>query len=78
MLWHCKLDKKIQSNLRGKQIFVIFNDCQYMLRNVDEITSLPFPVNWVFIQSLTNIEVAFFLLQQFIEVIIELQGLKSS
>ena len=53
---------KIQSNLRGKQTFLIFDDCHYMLQNVDEITCLPCPVNWVFIQSLTNIEVAFFFL----------------
>ena len=41
---------KILSNLRRKQIFVIFNDCQDMLKNVDEIIGRPFPVNGVFNQ----------------------------
>ena len=40
--------QKFQSNFWRKQIFVIFNDCQDMLQNVDEIISQPFPVNWVF------------------------------
>ena len=42
--------QKIRSNLRRKQIFVIFNDCQDMLKNVDEIIGRPFPVNGVFNQ----------------------------
>ena len=37
--------QKFQSNLRRKQIFVLFNDCQDMLQDVDEIISQPFPVN---------------------------------
>ena len=49
--------QKFQSNLRRKQIFVLFNDCQDMLQNVDEIISQPFPVNWVFNGRLMNIEV---------------------
>ena len=36
--------KKIQSDLRRKQIFVMFNNCLDTLQNVDEIVSLPFPV----------------------------------
>ena len=44
-----------------KQIFLIFNDCQDMLQNVDEIISWAFPVNGVFIRRLTNIEVDFIL-----------------
>ena len=54
MLWQYKLDEKFQSNLRRKQIFVIFNDCQNMLKNVDEIISRPYPVNGVFNRRLTN------------------------
>ena len=53
--------QKFRSNLWRKQIFVIFNDCQDMLQNVDEIISQPFPVNWVFNQRLTNFEVGFIL-----------------
>ena len=44
--------QKFRSDLRRKRIFVIFNDCQYMLQNVDEIISQPFPVNRVFKGSL--------------------------
>ena len=29
--------QKFQSDLRRKQTFVIFNDCQHMLQNVDKI-----------------------------------------
>ena len=53
--------QKIQSKFQRKQIFLIFNDFQDMLQNVDEIISWPFPVNWVFNQRLTNIEVGFIL-----------------
>ena len=54
MLWQDKLDKR-------KQIFVIFNDCQDMLKNVDEIIGRPFPNNGVFNRRLTNFEVGFIL-----------------
>ena len=51
MMLHCSCKtnwtKKIQSNLWRKLFFVIFNDCQDMLHNVDEIISWPFPVNRV-------------------------------
>ena len=43
--------------------------CQDMLQNVDEIISLPFPINGVFNRRLTNIEVGF-ILQPFFLVII--------
>ena len=59
--------QKIRSNLRRKQIFVIFNDCQDMLQNVDEIIGQPFPVNQVFNRRLTNFEVGF-ILQPFLSV----------
>ena len=59
-----KLDRDKNFNLtwtfgldRRKQIFVLFNDCQDMLQDVDEIISQPFPVNWVFNMRLTNMEV---------------------
>ena len=52
---------KFQSNLQRKEILVIFNDCQDMLQNFDEIISQPFPVNRLFNQILTNIEVGFIL-----------------
>ena len=63
MLWQYKLDnwQKFQSNLRRKQIFVIFYDCKDMLQNVDEIISQPFPFNRVFNGKLTNFEVGFIL-----------------
>ena len=48
--------EKFQSNLRRKQIFVIFNDCRDMLQNVDQIICWPFPLNRVLNQKLTNIE----------------------
>ena len=48
--------QKFLSNLWRKQILDVFNNCQDMLQNVDDITTLPFPVNWVFNQRLTNIE----------------------
>ena len=44
-----------------KQIFVIFNDCQDVLQNVDEIIGQPFPINRVFNWRLTNFEVGFIL-----------------
>ena len=50
---------KFRSNLLRRQIFVIFNDCQDMLQNVDEIISLSFPVIRVSNWRLTNIEVGF-------------------
>ena len=54
-----------RSNLRRKQIYVIINACQDMLKNVDEIISWPFPVNRVFIRRLTNFKVSF-ILQPFV------------
>ena len=53
--------QKNRSNLRRKQIFVIFNDCQDMLQNVSEIIGQPFPINRVFNWRLTNFEVGFIL-----------------
>ena len=54
MLWQA--GQKIRSN-RRKQIFVIFNNCQGMLQNVDEIIGRPFPVNEVFNRRLISFEV---------------------
>ena len=53
--------QKFQSNLWRKQIIVIFNDCQDMLQNVDDIINQPFPVTLVFNRKLTNFEVGFIL-----------------
>ena len=54
--------QKFQSNLWRKQISLIFNDCQDMLENVDEIImiSLSFPVIRVFNRRLRDIEVGLF------------------
>ena len=49
---------KFQSDLWGKRIFAIFNHCQDKLQNLDETISWPFPVNWIFNQRLTEIEVS--------------------
>ena len=47
--------KKQSKNLRFYS-FVIFNDCQDMLKNVDEIIGRPFPNNGVFNWRLTNLQ----------------------
>ena len=77
MLWQYKLDKKNWFNLWRKHNFVIFNDCQDMLQNVDEIISPSFPIIGVFNQRLTNIEIGFILGPLFY-LIIEFQSLKST
>ena len=60
-------EQKFQSNLQRKQIFVIFNGCQDMLKNVDEIIGRPFPVNKVFNWRLTNFKVSSILQQFFLD-----------
>ena len=46
--------QKFRSNLRRKQIFVIFNDCQDMLQNIDEIIGQPFPHQLSFQSDIDN------------------------
>ena len=58
--------KKQSKNLRFYS-FVIFNDCQDMLKNVDEIIGRPFPNNGVFNWRLTNFEVGFILQPFFLD-----------
>ena len=58
--------QKFQSDLRRKQTFVIFNDCQHMLQNVDKII-ISSIITGVFKWTLTNIEVCF-ILQRFLKL----------
>ena len=62
----CLCFGKSNLTLKKKQIFVVFNDCQDMLQNFDEIISQPFPITGVFKRRLTNIEVDF-ILQPFLK-----------
>ena len=53
--------QKNWSKPQRKEIFVIFNDCKDMCQNLDEIVSLPLPVNRVFKLRLENTEIGYIL-----------------
>ena len=64
MQWQYRLEIFLIKPSKKKnqiRVFVIFNDCQDMLKNVNEIICWPFPVNWVFNRRLTNFKVEFIL-----------------
>ena len=74
LLWQYKLDKNFNLTFRENSFFAIFNDCQDMLQNVDEIVSRPFPVNWVFNRRLTNFEDGFILQPFFLDYNLALES----